>query len=133
RRTTAPAPTGAGFEVSMKERVARLTLRRPPLNILDIETCLGLEAALRGLAGRADVGVLVLAADGRSFSAGVDIGQHLPPKARRSLRSFHAVCRALLEFPRPTVARVHGDALGGGLELVLCCDVAIASSAARLG
>jgi len=117
----------------VKERVARLTLRRPPLNILDIDTCLALKAALRGLAARPDVGVLVLAADGRSFSAGVDIGEHLPPQATRSLRSFHAVCRALLEFPRPTVARIHGDALGGGLELVLCCDVAVASSAARLG
>lgn len=122
-----------GFDLAVKDRVARLTLRRPPLNILNIETCRALATALRGLAARADVGVLVVAAEGRSFSAGVDIGEHLPPKAVQSLRSFHAVCRALLAFPRPTVARVHGDALGGGLEIVLCCDVAIASYSARLG
>jgi len=133
-RAKRPAPPAArGFEVTVKERVARLTLRRPPLNILDIATCLGLAAALRGLARRPDVGALVLSAEGRSFSAGVDIGEHLPPNAVRSLRSFHAVCRALLLFPRPTIARVHGDALGGGLELVLCCDVAVASASARLG
>jgi cyclohexa-1,5-dienecarbonyl-CoA hydratase len=125
--------TGVGFDLAVKDRVARLTLRRPPLNILNIETCRALGAALRGLRARGDVGVLVVAAEGRSFSAGVDIGEHLPPRAARSLRTFHAVCRALLEFPRPTVARVQGDALGGGLEVVLCCDVAIASASARLG
>ena len=128
-----PSPAGRGFEVTVRERVARLTLMRPPLNILDIALCRALATALRELARRRDVGVLLLAAEGRSFSAGVDIGEHLPPKAAASLRSFHAVGRALLEFPRPTVARVHGDAYGGGLELVLCCDVAIASTAARLG
>src|SRR6185436_12895267 len=79
-RAKRPAPPAArGFEVTVKERVARLTLRRPPLNILDIATCLGLAAALRGLARRPDVGALVLSAEGRSFSAGVDIGEHLPP------------------------------------------------------
>jgi len=127
------AQAGVGFDLAVKDRVARLTLRRPPLNILNIETCRTLAKALRGLAARADVGVLIVAAEGRSFSAGVDIGEHLPPKAVQSLRSFHGVCRALLAFPRPTVARVQGDALGGGLEVVLCCDVAIASSSVRLG
>ena len=122
-----------GFSIAVKERVARLTLRRPPLNILDIATCRALAQTLRALARRPDVGVLLLAAEGRSFSAGVDIGEHLPPKAAASLLSFHAVCRAILAFPRPTVARVHGDALGGGLEIVLCCDVAVASAQARLG
>jgi cyclohexa-1,5-dienecarbonyl-CoA hydratase len=128
-----PPGTGAGFDIAVRDRVARLTLHRPPLNILDIATCRGIAAALRDLAGRADVGVLIVAAEGRSFSAGVHIGEHLPPKAAQSLRAFHAVCRALLAFPRPTVARVQGDALGGGLEVVLCCDVAIASYSARLG
>ena len=128
-----PAPAGRGFEITVRERVARLTLKRPPLNILDIALCRALVKALRDLSRRRDVGVLLLTAEGRSFSAGVDIGEHLPPKAQASLRSFHAVCRTLLEFPRPTVARVHGDAYGGGLELVLCCDVAIASTSARLG
>lgn len=127
------APAGRGFDIAVRDRVARLTLRRPPLNILDIPLCRSLTTALRDLARRRDVGVLVVAAEGRSFSAGVDIGEHLPPKAVESLRSFHAVCRALLTFPRPTVARVHGDAYGGGLEIVLCCDVAVASASARLG
>jgi cyclohexa-1,5-dienecarbonyl-CoA hydratase len=134
RRAGAPAAaTPQGFGIVVKDRVARLTLRRPPLNILDIATCRALARALRALARRPDVGVLLLAAEGRSFSAGVDIGEHLPPKAAASLLSFHAVARALLAFPRPTVARVHGDALGGGLEIVLCCDVSVASAQARLG
>ncbi len=134
RRTQAPAAAPARtFEITVKDRIAHLTLRRPPLNILDIATCRGMRAALRGLQARTDVGVLVLAADGRSFSAGVDIGEHLPPRATASLRSFHDVCRAILAFPRPTIARVHGDAFGGGVEMVLCCDVGIASSSARLG
>jgi cyclohexa-1,5-dienecarbonyl-CoA hydratase len=49
------------------------------------------------------------------------------------LHAFHAVCRALLDFPHPTIARVHAAALGGGCEVVLCCDLAVAGASAKLG
>jgi cyclohexa-1,5-dienecarbonyl-CoA hydratase len=122
-----------GFQVSVEKRIATLTLDRPPLNVLDIATSRALAETVHGLAGLDDVGVLVVAGRGKAFSAGVDVGEHQPATAAAMLRAFHAFCRGLLEFPRPTIARVHGAALGGGCEVVLCCDIAVASAAAKLG
>lgn len=122
-----------GFSVTVEARVATISLDRPPLNVLDIATCRGLAGAVHGLAGLDDVGVLVVAGRGRAFSAGVDVGEHLPPTAEAMLQAFHAFCRGLLDFPRPTIARVHGAALGGGCEVVLSCDLSIAAESATLG
>jgi len=131
-RTTS-SPPATGYEVTFENRVARLTMHRPPLNVLTIESCRSLTSAVNGLAGLDGVGVLILAGAGKAFSAGVDVGEHRPESAPESLHAFHALCRALFDFPRPTIARVHGAALGGGRELVLCCDLAIAASSATLG
>jgi cyclohexa-1,5-dienecarbonyl-CoA hydratase len=49
------------------------------------------------------------------------------------IRTFHGLCRTLLEFPVPTLARIHGNALGGGCEVALCCDLAVAGASARIG
>ena len=122
-----------GFRVTVEKRIATLTLDRPPLNVLDIATCRGLAETVHGLAGLDDVGVLVVAGHGKAFSAGVDVGEHRPATAVEMLRAFHSFCRGLLEFPRPTIARVHGAALGGGCEVVLCCDIALAASSAKIG
>ena len=129
----AKAPPEAGFRITVERRVATLTLDRPPVNVLDIKTCRALDDALRGLSALDDVGVLVVAAKGKAFCAGVDVGEHRAATVAEMLRAFHAVCRALLNFPRPTLARVQGAALGGGCELVLCCDVAVAAESASLG
>jgi cyclohexa-1,5-dienecarbonyl-CoA hydratase len=129
--TRSPAPHG--FRVSVEKRVATLTFDRPPLNVLDIATCRALAEAVHGLAGLDDVGVLVVAGHGKAFSAGVDVGEHRPATVTAMLHSFHDFCRGLLEFPRPTIACVHGAALGGGCEVVLCCDVAVAGESAKIG
>jgi len=123
----------AGFRVSIADRVATLTLDRPPLNILNIRTCRALHGALQDLGARAEVGVLVVAGAGKAFCAGVDVGEHEASLAPIMLHAFHAICRALLDFPRPTIARVHGAALGGGCEVALCCDLAVAGASAKIG
>jgi cyclohexa-1,5-dienecarbonyl-CoA hydratase len=125
-----PSP---GFTVTVENRIATVTLDRPPVNVLDIATCRALAGAVHGLAGLDDVGVLIVAGRGKAFSAGVDVGEHLPETAEAMLRAFHAFCRGLLDFPRPTIARVHGAALGGGCEIALACDLAIAATSATLG
>jgi cyclohexa-1,5-dienecarbonyl-CoA hydratase len=130
--TTTKAP-GTGYKVTVEKRVATLTIDRPPLNVLDIRTSRALREVVHGLAGLDEVGVLVLTGAGKAFSAGVDIGEHRPETAHDMLHAFHDLCRAILDFPRPTIARVHGAALGGGCELVLCCDLAVADASARLG
>src|SRR5262245_45300872 len=111
--TNSSKAPAAGWQVTVEKRVATLTIDRPPLNILDIALCRNLTGAVNGLAGLDGVGVLVLAAAGKAFSAGVDVGEHRPDSAHESLQAFHALCRAIFDFPRPTLARVPGTAAGG--------------------
>ncbi len=127
------APVRPAFHLGVGRRIATLTFDRPPLNVLDIKTLREMTAALKRVVEREDVGVLVLAGAGKAFSAGVDVGEHRPQTVESMIHAFHDFCRSILEFPRPTLARVHGPALGGGCEVVLCCDTAVAAASARLG
>jgi cyclohexa-1,5-dienecarbonyl-CoA hydratase len=92
-----------------------------------------LEKALDHLAANAGVRVLVLQATGKLFSAGVDVADHTAEKVGEMIPLFDEVCRALSVFPVPTVAAVHGHALGGGCELVICSDLAVMATGAKIG
>ena len=111
--------------------VARLILDRPPLNVLHIPMLREIDAALAGLGG--ETRLLVISGAGRAFCAGVDVGDHTADRVGEMMEVFHGVIERLLEAPFPVVAAVHGPALGGGCELVLACDLVVASADARLG
>jgi cyclohexa-1,5-dienecarbonyl-CoA hydratase len=113
--------------------VARLTLARPPLNILTIGMMEALDAALEAAAAQPTLRALVLAAEGRAFSAGVAIEDHMGDRVKPMLEAFHRIFRRLHALECPTVAVVQGAALGGGAELVTFCDLVIASERATLG
>ena len=76
---------------------------------------------------------MILQATGNLFSAGVDVADHTAEKVGEMIPLVDRVCRLLADFPVPTIARVHGHALGGGCELVLCCDLAVLAEGAGLG
>jgi cyclohexa-1,5-dienecarbonyl-CoA hydratase len=113
--------------------VARVTLARPPLNILTLDAIERLDAALEEIGRRADVKVLILAAEGRAFCAGVAVEDHLGDRARPMLAAFHGIFRTLHALECVTVAAVQGPALGGGAELAAFCDLVIASERATFG
>jgi cyclohexa-1,5-dienecarbonyl-CoA hydratase len=114
--------------------VARLTFARPPLHVLDLAMLEELHLALDELPAPPHTTVLVLDAEGeRAFSAGVDVRDHYPERLDDMIESFHRFCRRLLTLDAVTVAAVRGAALGGGLELLACCDFVLASDDAVFG
>ena len=119
--------------------VARLTLDNPPLNLVTRELLEALDAALATLEA-ADPGdvraVVVTGAGERAFSAGSHVGDFENQRGAAG-RERHAlesgVAARLASLPMPTIAAIEGNALGGGLELALCCDIRVASERAKLG
>ena len=120
-------------DVSVANRVARVVLDRPPLNVIDLGMARTLARALEGLRHRPGVSLLLLEARGKAFCAGVDVRDHLPDRGEEMLHEFHRICRYLLEMECVVVAAVQGPALGGGCELVQVCDFAVASTRAVFG
>jgi len=113
--------------------VARIALRHPPLNVIDVLMMEELAQALAEIEGRTDVSAIVLSGEGQSFSAGVDVGAHTPDRVEAMLAKFHAVIRALVASSKVTIAAVRGHCLGGGAELAMVCDVVYTSDSAQWG
>lgn len=113
--------------------VARVVLARPPLNVMHLEMVRELNRALTGLRGSRGLRALVLSAEGRAFSAGVAIEDHLPDRVGAMLPAFHDVFRNLRALEVTTIAAVQGAALGGGCELACFADFVIAAEGATFG
>ena len=115
--------------------LAKITLNKPPLNVLNIEMMKEINSALEGLGSDPSVKVLVFeAAEGsKAFSAGVDVSEHTTDMVEEMIEVFHRIFRLLDGLEIPTVAVVGGAALGGGCELALFCDMVIASEKASFG
>jgi cyclohexa-1,5-dienecarbonyl-CoA hydratase len=110
-----------------------ITLARPPLNILSIAALHEIDAAIHAAREERGARAVVFRHEGKFFSAGADVAEHLPEKVGAMLAAFHRVFRALYDLPLPTLALVDGPALGGGCELAAFCDIVIAGANARFG
>jgi cyclohexa-1,5-dienecarbonyl-CoA hydratase len=113
--------------------VARLTLNRPPLNILNLAMMQDVNSALGALASRDDAKLLVIDHEGKAFSAGVDIKDHTADKVESMMELLHRMFELLGALACPTVAVVKGPALGAGCELATFCDMVVASEQATFG
>ena len=117
--------------------VTTVRLNNPPLNLVSKELTLALDAALATVEALDEVRAVVVASAGdRAFSAGSDVKEFPSLHGRVAegkLIEENAVYSRLASLAVPTVAAIEGDALGGGLELALCCDLRVASESARLG
>jgi cyclohexa-1,5-dienecarbonyl-CoA hydratase len=121
------------LHVAVDDTIARITLDRPPLNVITIAVMRELQGALDELRDAGPLRAVLLSGAGRGFSAGVDVGEHLGPTMDAMLEEFHAVFERLAALEVPTIAAVHGMALGGGCELVGFCDFVLAADTARFG
>jgi len=116
------------------EDVAKITINRPPLNVLTIETLMELNIALERARDDANARVIVIKSAGeKAFSAGLDIKDHFPERIETALNTFNRTFHLLASVDKPTVAVVQGLALGGGCELACGCDMIVASEKAQFG
>jgi enoyl-CoA hydratase len=117
--------------------VAEIELDNPPLNLVTPDLVRELGAVLTEVARSEDVRAVVVSGRGeRAFCAGSDVKEFEELRGRVAedkLLLEKRVYRQLAELPVPTIAALEGNALGGGLELALCCDLRVAGASAKLG
>lgn len=121
------------IDLSRDGGIARLTLRKAPLNVLDIAMMREINSALSSLAGDTTLKALVIAAEGKAFSAGVDVSDHTEDKVAEMIGVFHDIFRNMARINAPIVGAVGGAALGGGCEVAMFCDIVLASDRAKFG
>ncbi|HVW55811.1 MAG TPA: enoyl-CoA hydratase/isomerase family protein, partial [Rhizobiaceae bacterium] len=117
--------------VSRHGGIAVIILDNPPVNALSHHLREPLDAALKAERDDASVKAIVIACAGRTFIAGADITEFGKPQKQPSLRDLVETLETITN--KPTVAAIHGTALGGGLELALGCHFRVADKGARLG
>jgi len=113
--------------------VARIELRHPALNVIDVPMMEELAQVFSEIESRPDIAIVVLCGEGKAFSVGVDVAAHTPDKVEEMLQKFHAVIRALVATKKVTIAAVHGHCLGGGAELAMVCDMVFTTDSAQWG
>ena len=118
--------------VEEKDLIGRVTFNAPPLNILNIEMMKEINQALKDFQ-RKNLKVLIFNANGKAFSAGVDVSDHTKEKVNEMIQVFHEIFTNLYKINAPTVALVNGAALGGGCEVATFCDIVIASEKSKFG
>lgn len=124
--------------VSFEGPVARVTLNRPEVhNAFNSEMFQDLDRAFDEIGEREDTRLVVLTGEGKSFCAGADLNwmkrvkeMTLEESVQDSLVLSELLYK-MYSFPRPTIARVNGAAIGGGTGFVCVCDIAVASDKAK--
>lgn len=115
-------------------RIAWLTLDRPESrNALSAEMCNDIVAALDEIDATGTARVVIVEGEGRIFCSGADFAAVSGPGGIDFLPAFEAMLARLDRFRLPTIARIHGAAMGGGLQLALACDFRVVEDAATLG
>ncbi len=125
------------IKIEVEGALCTLTIDRPKaLNALSTLVLDELQQAFDELSTRDDLRVVIITGAGRSFVAGADIAEIVnfsPAQAKAFGRKGTKVFRTIEMLPIPVIAAVNGFALGGGCELLLSCDIRIASSNAKFG
>jgi cyclohexa-1,5-dienecarbonyl-CoA hydratase len=114
-------------------RIVRISLNRPPLNVMNAQMMGELGKALYQTEREATARLIVLQGEGKAFSAGADIQEHLPEKAPGMIRALHQLVESIMSTRTPILAVLHGACLGGAFEVASLCDVVLVQEGCRLG
>ena len=128
------------LDITIDRRVARIALNRPALhNAFDDALILELTDALQRIDADDTIRTVVITGNGASFSAGADLNWMRSmagaseAQNRADSEKLATLMRTLNFLSKPTIARVNGAAYGGGVGLVVCCDIAICADTAKFG
>ncbi len=113
--------------------VARITLARPKHNVMNMDMMNEFASLFETLGSDDELKCVVLLAEGRSWCAGVEVGDHKPEMAPGMIAVFDRMLGLIDQLAVPVIAAVQGACLGGGMELAIACDIVVASSDARFG
>ena len=132
--------------ITESDSVIHVAFNRPDkYNAISMEMLEGLREATARLRDRDDLRVMLVTANGKYFSAGIDLTGSLAPDAsiqspsafrrwyRQGAGSLHGLGDEWEAIEKPVVVAVHGPCLGGAFELALCADFRLAADAARFG
>jgi len=121
------------IQFDLVQGIARITLNRPPANVLSVDAMEDLNTALESLEYQKEVKLVVLAAEGKYFSAGFELSDHLGDRGYIMLEQFRRLFENLFKLDKPTLAVVAGPALGAGCILAAGCDMVLAAAGAKFG
>jgi cyclohexa-1,5-dienecarbonyl-CoA hydratase len=113
--------------------VARMSLARPKHNVFNIEMMSELIGELEKLKADRDLKCVVIAGEGASWCAGVEVADHKPDQVDAMIATFNRMLELIESQEVPTIAAVHGACLGGGMEAAIACDIIVAAQHAVFG
>ena len=127
--------TDGPLKVSLERggQLLELRLARPKANIIDATMIQALDAALEEHVASAGLKAILLSAKGPHFSFGASVEEHLPDQCAAMLESFHKLIIRMVDSPVPILVAVHGQCLGGGLEVATAGHLIFASPDAKMG
>jgi cyclohexa-1,5-dienecarbonyl-CoA hydratase len=119
--------------VERADGVARITLNRPKHNVFNIEMLQEFNTLMDTLGEDKELQCIAVFGEGPSWCAGVEVGDHKPEQAPDMIATFAGMFERIHALEVPLIAAVHGNCLGGGMELAIACDIVIASAKAKFG
>ena len=123
------------FSTTIEDGIAEMILEQPPVNAFDSAGWFAIAAEIDALGADEAVRVIIVAANGRGFCAGVDIKELAahPERIVDVNRGNYETFRAIHRNPKPVILALHGFVLGGGIGMAGAADILVASDCARFG
>ncbi|MBW1615637.1 MAG: enoyl-CoA hydratase/isomerase family protein [Deltaproteobacteria bacterium] len=121
------------IKMEKSEGIAKITLARPKHNVFNIAMMKELNTVLEQLTKDKDLKAAAIFGEGKSWCAGVDVGDHKPDMVSDMIAEFNRIFQLIEKIEVPVIAAVHGACLGGGMEVAIACDIILASDKAVFG
>jgi cyclohexa-1,5-dienecarbonyl-CoA hydratase len=115
-----------------EKSVARIILNSPKGNVLDSIMMSELTQVFRELKTMNSIKAITFEGEGDHFSFGASVEEHKKELAGEMLKSFHGLFYSIIDLSIPTIAKISGQCLGGGMELALICNLLFADRSSRL-